>query len=92
MKDTRIEADILSDVREELARARAKFNRFNSAHEGYAVILEEMDELKYEVWKNRKIRSRERMLAEAIQIAAMAIRFAEDVCLTDHDGNTKDSA
>jgi hypothetical protein len=33
--------------------ARGKFGSFASAHEGFAVILEERDELKAEVWKNQ---------------------------------------
>lgn len=40
--------ELLSDVEKladnELLRANAKFPQFNSAHEGYAVILEEVDE------------------------------------------------
>ena len=65
----------------ELARAREKFPRFNSAHEGYAVILEEMDELWALVVLKSTLRSREQMLEEATQIAAMAQRFAEDIGL-----------
>lgn len=64
----------------ELRAARTKFAPFNSAHEGYAVILEELDELWEEVRKNQKVRSVERMRKEAIQVAAMALRFIEDVC------------
>ena len=52
---------------------------FNSAHEGYAVLLEEMDELKEEVWKKRSIRDINRMRKEAVQVAAMALRFLTDV-------------
>lgn len=36
---------IAKEVVEELERAEAKFGPFNSSHEGYAVILEELDEL-----------------------------------------------
>jgi len=36
---------ITTDVLMELASAEAKFKPFNSSHEGYAVILEELDEL-----------------------------------------------
>jgi hypothetical protein len=66
------------EVAGELAQARAKFPKFNSAHEGYAVILEELDELWIEVQK--KDRSKLFMRKEAMQVAAMAIRFMEDVC------------
>ncbi len=53
---------------------------FHSAHEGFAVLLEEVDELKAEVWKRPENRSKARMRREAIQIAAMAIRFVVDCC------------
>lgn len=62
----------------ELDRARRKFAPFHSAHEGYAVILEELDELWEEI--RRKVPSRELMRKEAVQVAAMALRFIEDVC------------
>jgi hypothetical protein len=66
------------DVEHELDKARAKFPNFNSAHEGYAVILEELDEL----WDEIKFKIPEKglMRKEAIQVAAMAIRFITDVC------------
>ena len=79
-------------VSEELARARAANPPFNSGHEGYAVLLEEVDELKREVfWGKKRAASGQpsdvgrsihvaRMRAEAVQVAAMAIRFIEDVC------------
>jgi hypothetical protein len=68
------------DVAAELSRATGKFGAFASAHEGYAVILEELDELKAEIWKNQKVRDVTKMRAEACQVAAMAIRFMVDVC------------
>ena len=37
--------DLWVEVQEELARAQELHEPFNSAHEGYAVILEELDEL-----------------------------------------------
>ena len=53
---------------------------FNSAHEGYAVLLEEVDELWDHVKTKQKLRDIEAMKKEAIQVAAMALRFAIDVC------------
>lgn len=67
------------DVEEELRAARrAHPGRFNSAHEGFAVLKEEVDEL----WDEVKARDRDMsaMREEAIQVAAMALRFIEDVC------------
>jgi hypothetical protein len=70
--------DVRALVDGELWRARRQHPQpFNSAHEGYAVLLEEVDELKAEVW-NRK-RDPKALLKEAVQVAAMAQRFIEDV-------------
>lgn len=65
----------------EYERAAAKFPKFNSAHEGYAVLLEEVDELWDEVKKNP--RNATAMRTEAIQVAAMAMRFLIDCCGDD---------
>ncbi len=72
--------DALADVSEELRRAQFNSPPFNSAHEGYAVILEELDELWEEVRKQHDVRSKERMRAEAMQVAAMALQFMIDCC------------
>jgi hypothetical protein len=37
--------EIITDVKTEIVIATDKFGSFNSTHEGYAVILEELDEL-----------------------------------------------
>ncbi len=59
---------------EELERANSIYGTsFNSPHEGYAVMLEEMDELWAEIKKKEP--DKERMRAEAIQVGAMAIKF-----------------
>jgi hypothetical protein len=67
-------------VATELSDARRKHPRgMNSAHEGYAVLLEEMTELQAEVFKRKPDRGA--MVAELIQVAAMAQRMAEDLRL-----------
>lgn len=71
---------ILLDVDDEIRLALTKHPPIHSAHEGYAVILEELDELKAEVWKRSSKRNMENMREEAIQIAAMAVRFTLEVC------------
>lgn len=71
---------IADKVAAEVRRARGLHSAFNSAHEGYAVILEELDELKAEVWKKRSVRDIDLMRTEALQVAAMAIRFALEIC------------
>jgi len=69
---------IIREVSQELKRAGKKFPKFASAHEGYAIILEELDEL----WDEIKVKHKniENMRKEATQVAAMAIRFIKDVC------------
>lgn len=71
---------IVEDVLLELSQATERFGPFNSAHEGWAVLFEEVDGLRLEVFKRQKIRSVDRMRREAVQTAAMAIRFIYDVC------------
>ena len=68
------------EVAEEVTRACAKWPPFNSAHEGFAILNEEFDELKEHVWTNQKKRDLKAMRQEAIQVAAMAVRFAMEVC------------
>ena len=46
-----VENDIRALVDKELSAANERFPQFHSRHEGYAVILEEMEELKEEVEK-----------------------------------------
>lgn len=74
-------AQAMQEVREELLSAVQKFPPMHSAHEGFAVIHEEFDELKAEVWKSPKKRDIEAMHAEAVQLAAMAIRLMVDITL-----------
>jgi molybdopterin biosynthesis enzyme len=66
---------IVEEIAAELISAQRKFPPFHNAHEGYAVLLEEVDEL----WKEVKVGSRVAMRREAIQVAAMALRFLVDV-------------
>ena len=62
---------VVDEVTAELDYAYAKHGDFQSSHEGYAVILEELDEAWEEIKRNDKGRAREEM----IQVAAMAIKF-----------------
>jgi NTP pyrophosphatase (non-canonical NTP hydrolase) len=75
---TQIPDDILTDIRLEFSRATTKHGKFNSAHEGYAVLLEEVDELWEEVKKQYEKRDSTKLREEAVQVAAMAIRFIVD--------------
>lgn len=73
----------LHQVALEIMHARAKHAPMNSLHEGYAVLLEEVEEF----WAMVRMQTSERdpaeMLTELIQIAAMAERIAEDCKLID---------
>lgn len=70
----------LAEIGIEVARAETLWPPIHSAHEDYAVILEEFDELKEHVWANQKRRDVVAMRKEAVQLAAMAVRFLRDVC------------
>ena len=69
---------VLEDLLYELERAD-KHGPFNSAHEGWAVIREELDELWYWVRTREGSRHPWHMRREALQVAATAIRFARDL-------------
>lgn len=64
---------------DEIARATETWPIFNSAHEGFAVLKEVVDELWRHVMTNQKRRDLVEMKKEAIQVAAMALRFACEV-------------
>jgi hypothetical protein len=73
-------------VRDELAIARAKYRPMASAHEGWAVLREEVDELWDEVKKKPSKRNTGAIYVELVQVAAMAQRMAEDIVLTGKVG------
>lgn len=68
------------DAIKEVEQATANWPAFNSAHEGFGVLKEEVDELWDHVKTNQKKRDLVAMKKEAIQVAAMALRFAVEVC------------
>lgn len=72
---------VLRLVEKEIVRAWTKHpNEFHNAHEGYAVLLEEVDELWDEVKADTAYTKKG--MKEAIQTAAMAVRFVVE--LHDH--------
>ena len=77
--------NISAEMADEFVRACEihGFPFFNSYHEGYAVIKEELDELWEEVKKYPK-QDNENLKKEAIQIGAMALRFVYDLLSKDH--------
>jgi hypothetical protein len=64
-------------ILEEYKRARTKFPPMHSTHEGYGIILEELDE----AWDEIKANQFEASCDEMIQVAAMALAYLVD--LTD---------
>lgn len=74
---------LLEEVGNEAYAARLMHGKFHSRHEGYAVLLEEVDEL----WDLIREKSPDpsKMRKEAIQVAAMAMRFALECCGEDSE-------
>lgn len=70
----------IDEVCVEISAVDNSWPKFYNAHEGFAVLLEEVEELKAHVFTNQKNRDLSGMKREAIQAAAAAIRFARDVC------------
>ena len=76
---------VLDEVELELRHALSLHHKMSSAHEGYAVILEELDELWGEIKLKSLYRSQEKMRKEAIQVAAMAVLFVLDTLPAEQD-------
>ena len=69
--------NIIQKIHEEFNNAKVKHKDFETYHHGYAVILEELDELWDEIKKQKP--NKENLKKEATQIAAMCIRFITDL-------------
>ena len=73
---------IFSDIEYELAKARLKHSPMQSRHEGYAVLLEEVDELWDAIKQDAPTKD---VREEAIQVAAMAIALISETLDNDED-------
>jgi len=79
--------DIQEEIYNEFKKASSKFSSFKSEHEGYAILLEEVDELWDAVKLNQKNSKRHNLCRkECIQVAAMALRFIYDCVPFEQDG------
>ncbi len=86
------------DVRIEIELARALYRPMASAHEGWAVLREEVEEAMVEMklavdrklWEEIKKKPSKRdvelIYRELVQVAAMAQRMAEDIVLSGKVG------
>lgn len=70
---------IWQELADELARAMTEFGPMHSPHEGHSVIREELD---VELWEHvcRDTGRSPGARHEALQVAAMAIRYILDLC------------
>lgn len=81
--------EFVTRVLREYGKANEKYPKFQSNHEGFAVLLEEIEETEDEIVKIRKISGNlwekvkrekslyptEEMIEEVVQIAAMCLKF-----------------
>lgn len=66
-------------VERELSVARALYPKFDNPHHAYAVMLEELESYRLEVFKPRHMRDQFNMFQQLVQVSAMAQRAAEDL-------------
>lgn len=64
----------------EFKSASEKHGAFHNLHEGYAVLLKEVDELWDEIKMSPGLRLLPCVREEAVQVAAMALRILVDCC------------
>ena len=92
MSEQRDAEIFMQDVLGELSTAVLRHGPLASAHEAFAVLLEEVEEFKVEVFKKRSVRDPAAMRSELVQIAAMAVRAAVDLKLVYGRGHDDDVA
>jgi NTP pyrophosphatase (non-canonical NTP hydrolase) len=68
-------AAILETVASEMVSAQRRYSDLHSTHEAWGVLAEEWDELREAIHAN----DRERITREAIQVAAVAARLADQL-------------
>jgi NTP pyrophosphatase (non-canonical NTP hydrolase) len=71
--------DIKSAVWEEIYSSTIIHKSFNSSHEGYAVLLEELDEVWEEIKKSKNYTLSNEAKQELIQVAAVAMRMINEL-------------
>ena len=66
-------------VKKKIKSFRGKYPPLHSAHEALGIILEEVDELKREVFRRKRINDPLKFLNELVDIASYCEIFAEDI-------------
>jgi NTP pyrophosphatase (non-canonical NTP hydrolase) len=66
-------------VKRESLLARKKHGPVHSLHEGYGLLLEEIDELWEEIRKKPKNRNTKNLKNELVQIASLCLRMHDDL-------------
>lgn len=81
----RVNPRTLLEVAMEYTRAISLHGHFHSLHDGYGVMAEEFDEF----WDEIKARhpDRSKLKEEAIQLAAMCLKFVDDFCTDEQIAN-----
>lgn len=73
------EMSIYEQIAEELECAKIHGETFASLHEGYAVILEELEEVWEITLQKKRDRDPKKLKAELIQLAAMAVKAIDSI-------------
>ncbi|GIW60265.1 MAG: hypothetical protein KatS3mg087_1331 [Patescibacteria group bacterium] len=74
---------IVASVKDELIRAMGRYRPSRSAHEAFAIIKEEVDEL----WEAVRTNNTHKVYYETVQVAAMAIRLLYDYATNQWEGH-----
>ncbi len=71
--------NFLELLQKETEKSKAKNKPISSIHEGYGLLLEEVDELFDEVKKKKEKRDRDNVILELTQIASLCQRIYDDL-------------
>lgn len=80
-------ASFLAAVHQEWQRAETIYAPLHSAHEAYAVILEELEEFWEQVRLKDTLREPVLMYEELVQVAAMCLRTVLNLGLDEKEGD-----
>jgi len=70
---------LANEVATEVHEASEKHKAYNSVHEAYGVLMEEVEEFWEEVKKKSENRSKDNMRKELLQVAAVCLRTIHDL-------------